>query len=303
MSPNGVLAALVASTLALGCGATIRPGQRGMAYNALHTPALQQEVKPEGFYWQWPWNGIIAYDIQWQSQTETVNILTADDLHVRTAVTVTYRPKAEELYRLQTEIGPDYYQRVIGPAFTTLARSEFAKHRHNDLAKEGPQIESAVLKNLREAIAGKPLEVDRIAIKHIEYDSAVTSAISTKLATRQRMEQKEFELKIAERDAEIARTTAKGRSDARRIEAEGEAAATVLQGRAQAQAQSEITRTLTNGYLRYKAFDSDATRYYFVPTGKDGLPIILNAESGTDHPGHMKRAAKPLGRNPTAHPQ
>ena len=296
MSPNGMLAALVGSTLALGCGATIRPGQRGIKYIALDTPALKQEVKPEGFYWQWPWNDIVAYDVQWQSQTESLDILTADDLHVRTAVTVTYRPKAEELYRLQTEIGREYYQRVIGPSFVTLARSEFAKHAHNDLAKAGPQIEGQVLNELRQAIAGKPLEIDRVAIKHIEYDPGVTKAISDKLATQQRMQQKEFELKIAERDAEIARTTAKGKSDARRIEAEGEAAATVVQGHAQAQAQSDITRTLTPAYLRYKAFDSDATRYYFVPTGKDGLPLILNVESGAEHATQMNRGAKPMGR-------
>jgi regulator of protease activity HflC (stomatin/prohibitin superfamily) len=299
MPPIRSLVALALPALLLGCGATIRPGQRGLKYIALSHPALEHEVRAEGFYWQWPWNSIVTYDVTWQSQTESIDILTADDLHVKTSATVTYRPRMEELYRLQTEIGPAYYQRIIGPNFVTLTRSEFARHAHNDLAKDGPQIESQVLKQLREAIAGKPLEIDRISIKHIEYDQGVTNSISAKLATAQRMEQKEFELKIAERDADITRTTAKGRSDARRIEAEGEAAATVLQGRAQAQAQSEITRTLTPSYLRYKAFDNDATRYYFVPTGKDGLPIILSTDAGPDSAHHTKRGAKPLGRNPT----
>ena len=273
MAPNGMLAAVVASTLALGCGAHVRLSGPG--------------------------NSIVAYDVTWQSQTEALDILTADDLHIKTAVTVTDRPNKEDLYRLQLEIGPAYYQRVIGPAFITLARSEFAKHAHNDLAKAGPRIEAQVLSELRQAIAGKPIEIDRIAIKHIEYDEGVTKAITAKLATQQRMEQKEFELKIAEKDADIVRITAKGNSDARRIEAEGDAAATVLQGRAQAQAQSEITRTLTLAYLRYEAFDSDATRYYFVPTGKDGMPIIVNTDGGAEHAPFMNRGAKPLGRTPT----
>jgi hypothetical protein len=51
---------------------------------------------------------------------------------------------------------------------------------------------------------------------------------------------------------------------------------------------------------RYKAFDNDATRYYFVPTGKDGLPIILNAEGSAGHAAHMNRGAEPLGRTPAA---
>lgn len=304
MHPTRSLVALVAPALLLGCGATIRPGQRGLKYIALNDPALEKEVRPEGFYWQWPWNSTVVYDVIWQSKTETIDILTADSLHVKTSATVTYRPREAELYRLQNEIGPDYYQRIIEPAFVTLTRSEYSKHAHNDLAKDGPLIETQVLKQLRDAIAGKPLEIDRVSIKHIEYDPGVTRSISEKLATAQRLEQKDFELKIAERDADIARTAAKGRSDARRIEAEGDAAATVLQGRAQAQAQSDITRTLTPAYLRYKAFDNDATRYYFVPTGKDGLPLILSTEAGPDAAKHVKhmtnRGAKPLGRDPAS---
>jgi len=31
---------------------------------------------------------------------------------------------------------------------------------------------------------------------------------------------------------------------------------------------------------QYKAFDGPATRYYFVPVGKDGMPIIVDTGSG-----------------------
>jgi len=66
--------------------------------------------------------------------------------------------------------------------------------------------------------------------------------------------------------------------DALRITAEGEAQAMIIKAKAQAEAQHAINKTLTKSYLQYKAFDSDATRYYFVPTGKDAMPIILNTD-------------------------
>lgn len=113
-------------------------------------------------------------------------------------------------------------------------------------------------------------------MKHVEYDPNVAAAISAKLATAQRVEQKEAEVRIAERDAEIQRTAAKGRSDAIRLEAEGQAAAIVVKG--EAQAQTAVGRTLTPEYLRYKAFDGEATRDYFVPVGKDGMPLIVNTD-------------------------
>lgn len=277
-----------------GCGTSVKPGQMGVKYLSLGT-GLQKDVKPNGFYFQWAWNDIVKYDVTWQTKTESVEILTADDLHISTQVRVTYRPSAAEIYRLATEIGPDYYDAVIRPSFITIARSEFAKHEHNRLAKEGPAIEGAALNLLRQAVAGKPIEIDRVTISHIEYDRTVTQAIAQKVATEQRLEQKDFELKIAARDADIARTSARGRADAQRLEAEGEAAAIVLRGNAQAQAQSEIAKTLTASYLRYKAFDSDSTRYYFVPTGKDGMPLIINTEPG---PSPMAQRERRVARRP-----
>ena len=276
----GVGVALLALLTTAGCtGTVVKPGEMGMKYIALDEPALQAEVRPDGFYFQWPWNDMVVYDTTWQSRDEEVAVLTADDLHVPTVVTVTFRPESERLYDLHTSIGPEYYEDVIRPEFVTLVRSEFALHKHNDLAREGPKIEQEVLKKLREVLEGKPLQVEQVAIKHIQYDQLVTRSISDKLAMEQKAKQKEFELKVAEQDAEIARTRAKGLSDAVAIRAEGDSKAIVLRGEAQATAQEAITKTLTPKYIQYRAFEGDKTRYYFVPIGKDGLPLIINADS------------------------
>lgn len=293
MSCKLLVAALVVGAGA-GCfGTTVPPGSV-VKYLALGD-GLQREVKNEGFYFQFPWNSIVKYSGQWQSKTEKGEILTADALHISTEVTVTYRPMRDQIDCLQTEIGPRYCEQVIRPAFLTLTRSEFARHEHNLLAAQSPAIEAAVRAELRKTIGNKPLEIDHISIRHIEHDRALTQTISEKLSTAQKVEQKESELKIAERDAEIARTAARGRSDARRIEAEGQSAATeleaegrakaiVLAGDAQAKAQAAITQTLTAAYVRYKVFDNDATRYYFVPVGKDGKPIIVDTGDGVKRP-------------------
>jgi regulator of protease activity HflC (stomatin/prohibitin superfamily) len=286
-----MLALVLGSSLAAGCGTTIRPGERGIKYVALRDGSLETKVRPEGFYWQWPWNDIIKYDVTLQASTEPVEVLTAEALHINTKVTVTYHADPAGLYRLQTEIGQNYYADVIRPAFVTIVRSEFAGHNHNDLAKHSPLIEAAALAKLRSVVAGKPIMIERIAIDHIEFDARVSQSISDKMAMEQANERKAFELKIADRDADIARTRARGESDAVRIRAEGEARAITLEGDAQAQAQGAITKTLTTAYLQYKAFDNPATRYYFVPTGKNGIPIIVNTEGAGTGTGASNRKA------------
>ena len=58
----------------------------------------------------------------------SVDVLTADALHVNTKVTVTFRPRRDQIYRVAAEIGRNSYEQVIQPAFSTLPRSEFARH-------------------------------------------------------------------------------------------------------------------------------------------------------------------------------
>lgn len=261
---------------ATACGATISPGSAGLKYRALRKDSFGQTIYGPGYYPLWAWNRMVVYDITTQSQTTTIHVLTKDNLHVPATVTVTYHPLRDRLFQLHTEIGPEYYDEFIGPAFVTLVRGEFSQHLHNDLASESSIIEQQVKAKLQAMVEKRYLMIDQIAINHIDYDGTVTQAISGKIATKQQAEQKKYEIEVAQRDAEIARTTAQGRSDATRILAEGDAAGIVLRGKAQAEAQESVNRTLTPRYLQYKAFDQKAPTYFFVPTGKDGLPVIIN---------------------------
>lgn len=277
--------AVLVVPLLTGCWTSIRTGQVGVKYSALSRPALTEQVKTEGLYFRLPWNSYISYDVTWQSKTEAVEVLTADVLHVATDVTVTFRPDRTRIFDVARLIGRQYYEEIIRPPFLTIARAEFSRHLHNDLAKESPEIERQILAELRKAIGDKPLEVDRVSVNHVAYDPTVTKSISAKLAMQQMVEQKKFEIEVAERDAEIARTQAKGEADAIRIRAEGEGRAIVIRGEAQAAAQAAIAKTLSNAFLQYKAFDSPTTRYYFVPTGTNGLPIILGNDGAQSvHP-------------------
>jgi len=192
------------------CGTMIKPGEMAMKNIILDEPALRQDILPEGFYWQWPWNSMVSYDVTAQSRDEKIGVLTKDSLHVPTTVTVTFRPRTSQLYQLHTKIGTTYYEDIIGPAFVTLVRTEFSRYNHNDLAKESKHIEDAVLTQLQNELKGMPVEIDQVSIKHIRYEKLVTKSISDKLVKEQEIQQKQYEIEIAKKDADIARTAASG---------------------------------------------------------------------------------------------
>ena len=90
---------------------------------------------------------------------------------------------------------------------------------------------------------------------------------------------------IAAKDAEIARTRAKGEGDAIRIRAEGEAEGVRIRAIGQAQAQETITKSLTPAYLQYKLYDSPNDKLILLPDELKG-PIVPN-------PGEPPRTAPP----------
>ena len=253
-----IIVSLLAVVLLVGCGTTIPGGYKGL-YSGTFA-GVDTTIYPNGFKWAVVWNDIILYDIRWKTQSERVDILSLDDLHMDVEVALRLRPKPDELYYLHTEIGQQYYEQVVQQQFRSISRAVFSQYRYTDIPKKSLEIQNAILAQLEKNLKGKHLELDAIEIKHVEYPSQVMQAANLKLATEQKLLQKEFETKIAERDAQIKIIEAQGQQTAQKI----------------------IDSTLTPTYLQYRALDiqkelakSGNASFYFVPVGVNSIPIIL----------------------------
>ena len=261
---HAIIVSLLAVVLLVGCGTTIPGGYEGLhwgTYSGVDTTVYGNEFK-----WEWVWNSVILYDVRWKTQSEKVDILSLDDLHMEVEVALRLRPKPDELYFLHTEIGQQYYEQVVQQQFRSIARAVFSQYRYTDIPKESLKIQNAILAQLKENLKNKHLDLDAVEIKHVDYPERVKQAADLKLATEQKLLQKEFELKIAEKDATIKIIDAKGQQTAQKI----------------------IDSTLTPTYLQYRALDiqkalasGSNTSFYFVPVGVNGIPIIL--ETGMEN--------------------
>ena len=60
----------------------------------------------------------------------------AEGLDIELKLSVIYRPIVSELYALDTEIGPNYYDEVVGPEFRSACRGVFARHSYTELQKK-----------------------------------------------------------------------------------------------------------------------------------------------------------------------
>ena len=271
--------ALAVLLLTAACGTTIQPGQRGLFWRPF-TEGLSTQPLKDGFYWQAPWNDVYRYDVRWQSHTEDIDALSADDLQVSIKAAIILRPIPEELYFLNQEVGADYYPRIVKPQFMAAVRSVVSGYNMVTVPEMSTEIASKVRAVVVENLKGRHLEIQNIALSDVDFPQIVLRAIEQKQAKEQEKEQKEFELTIASKDAEIARTRAKGEGDAIKIRAEGEAEGLRIRAIGQAQAQETITKTLTPDYLKYKLYDSPNSKLVIVPD-KSNVPIIVSP--GSDH--------------------
>jgi regulator of protease activity HflC (stomatin/prohibitin superfamily) len=264
------------------CGTTVQPGQRGLRWYPL-TSGLSNEPLTEGFYWRAPWNDVYVYDVKWQSFTENIDALSADDLQVLIKAAIIIRPIPDEVYFLSREVGGDFYPRVVKPEFMAAVRSVVSGYSMVTVPERSAEIASKVQAVVVEKLKGRHLEIQSVALADVDFPQMVLSAIEQKQAKEQQKEQKEFELTIAAKDAEIMRTRARGEGDSIRIRSEGEAEGLRIRANGQAKAQEAIAKTLTPEYLRFKLYDSPNAKLVLLPD-KLQVPLVINPGTPTSGP-------------------
>ncbi|MBM9548098.1 prohibitin family protein [Leptospira sp. 201903074] len=248
------------------CISIISPGEVGLMWRPYST-GLSQKPLESRVQTYMPWNSVYVYSIQWMSHQEKVEVLTRDDLTITVSAAIIIRPIQNEIYELEMEIGRDYYEKVVKPQFRTAIRNILSAYNMVSISKETPNVSAQIKKSLAEKLKDKHVEIDDVIIDDVEYSPSILKAIESKLTKQQEQEQMKFEINIAKRDAEI-----------QQISAEGKAKAALIEADAQAKAQRMISESLTPRYIQLKAVENPNNKLIFVPNGKDGLPIIVNAD-------------------------
>ena len=134
---------LVGLLLTTACGTTVQPGQRGLSWRPF-SQGLSTETLKDGYYFQAPWNSVYLYDIRWQSFTEDIDALSADDLQVLIKAAIILRPIPEELYFLAQEMGPDFYPRIVKPQFMAAVRSVVSGYNMVTVPEKSAEIASKI---------------------------------------------------------------------------------------------------------------------------------------------------------------
>jgi len=258
--------AVALTALLSGCAVSISPGEAGVFWSISHGTD-KAHIYREGIQIIAPWNQMYIYSLRTQEARLNLNVLTVNGLPVGMDASVLYKVDAKYLPTLQETVGPDYFHVLIAPYVRSETRKIVGRYTPSQIySNQREKIERSILKHLREKLKGYPVTVSGFLIRNVKLPRVIRVAIEHKLTEEQNFQRMEYVLDIARKEAQK-----------KRIEAEGISAF-----------QKIVQENLTSQYLTWKGIrateelaKSPNAKIVIIGGGKNGLPVILNADPGT----------------------
>ena len=258
-------ACVLAIMFSAGC-TTVNPGHLGLLFQSLGGGLQRQPLKP-GLYYVGAYSRVEDFDVTYSTHAEEIQTASSEGLGLTMRIAVIYRPVVAELYELDSEIGLNYYDEVIGPEFRSAARGIFARHSYLELLRHNEDIENEIETDIRRRISGKHIEISSVTMEAVQYAPEIGKAIQDKLvaeqdalrqktllendAARRRLEiqshaeqekiraeaalrEKEQELELARKQVTLDRLRQESEADKRLINARAQAEETKLHAEAEA---------------------------------------------------------------------
>ena len=242
---------------------SIKPGELGVLYARFRGGTQLQHTYEEGIHFIQPWNIMYIYDVRVQEETQNIDVLTVDGLTINVQISLRFQIIRDRLPSLHQEIGPRYRDKVVLPIMNSAVRQTIGSYRPDDLYSTARQeLQDQMLVDAVEEMGRIPILIQGFVVKTITLPEVLRDSIERKLVAEQSYLR--YKYILLEEQQEARRKI---------IEAEGIKAYQML-----------VNEHMTQNFLRYQGIQatkdlaSSPNAKVVVIGGKDGLPVILNAD-------------------------
>jgi regulator of protease activity HflC (stomatin/prohibitin superfamily) len=255
-TPRGAIAAALLLTLATGC-VVIEDGEVGVSKSF---GDIKDEPVGQGIVIQVPVvRTVETWNVKLQELKETAQVPSSEGLIVGLDTSLLFQVQAASAPEIRKTIGWNYVDRLIIPYFRSALRDVVAGYPVKDIyADKGRrEISAAVKESLIGSLQSRGIEIVDVLLRDVKLPERFKESIEAKLTAEQRVQQKQFELEQAVKEAEIEVARARGAAEAQQI----------------------VRSTLSDSYLQYlwiKTLNENPNVIYVATEAN--LPLFKNAK-------------------------
>lgn len=235
--------------------------ERGIVWKKYTNTLDVENVRPGGLNIIAPWNELIPFEIAEQQIEENMDVLSVDGLSISLDVSIRFRPKPDEIGFLYQSFRENYINNLVRPELRSAVRRIIGEYTPEELyATKRQEIETQIQDNTHSILDSNHVELRAFLFRSIKLPETIKNSIEEKLKADQESQKREYLQEIAEKDAAIQITQARGKAESNRI----------------------LSASLTDKILQEKGIqatqelaNSPNTKVIVIGGGDDGLPLIL----------------------------
>ena len=256
VTPLVALALMAALTLISGC-VVIEDGQVGVSKSF---GSINDEPVGQGVVLQFPVvRTVETWNTKLQELKETAQVPSSEGLIVGLDTSLLFRVAPEEAPAIRKTVGWNYIDVLVIPYFRNAVRDVVSGYPVKNIYSESgrKEIASKIKGFLKENLESRGIRVEDVLLRDVKLPQRFRESIEAKLTAEQQVQQKQFMLQQARKDAEIEVARAKGA----------------------AQAQEIVRSTLSDSYLQYLWIKtlSENPNVIYVAT-EANLPLFKGAK-------------------------
>ncbi len=160
-----------------------------------------------------PWN------VKLQEVKESASMPSSEGLIIGLDTSLLFRVKAEMAPQIRKTIGRNYMSVLVVPYMRNAVRDVISGYQVKDIytAKGRAEIAEKLRVFLRKTLGPEGIEVVDVLLRDVKLPQRFRESIEAKLTAEQVVQQKQFELEQARKDAEIEVARAEGAAKAQKI--------------------------------------------------------------------------------------
>jgi regulator of protease activity HflC (stomatin/prohibitin superfamily) len=235
---------LVTIVMTGACGwAHVGAGEVGVRWTR---GGLENQVYGPGEHHIGIFDHMTTYSVRSQEKEERLDVQSVDGLGITLDTSIRYHALATEAVALHQELGPDYYQVLIGPTLRSQARRVVGRFKPEEIySTQREVIERQIREGVEAAIKGRHVQIEAVLVRNVALPEAIQQKITQKLSAEQEALQMKYELAKQDSQNTLQQMQASGEKERQKIQQEikdAEADAEARRVRVAAQAAADAKR-------------------------------------------------------------